>query len=71
MAQRFERLREVIGRTGLSRSSIYRRATEGTFPKPVQLGPNTVAWVGAEVDQWMDEQVAASRGEGHQRDNAA
>lgn len=69
MAQRFERIREVMARTGMGRSSIYRRVAEGTFPRPINVGPNTVAWLESELDRWMDEQVAASRGEA--RDNAA
>ena len=35
---RFLRLPEVQGRTGLSRSTIYVRLSEGRFPRPVSLG---------------------------------
>ncbi len=38
--------------TGMGRSTIWRRAGEGTFPKPVKLGPRTTAWVAAEVESW-------------------
>ena len=35
--ERILRLRPVLERTGLSRSTLYRKVTEGAFPKPVQL----------------------------------
>ncbi|MFO1465888.1 MAG: AlpA family phage regulatory protein [Steroidobacteraceae bacterium] len=37
------RLPEVTARTGLSRSSVYRKMTEGSFPEPVVLGPLNAA----------------------------
>ena len=47
------RLPEVEKRTGLRRATIYRRAGEGTFPKPVSLGDRCVGWVDAEVQEWI------------------
>lgn len=47
------RLRDVIDKTGLSRSSIYRYISLNKFPKPVHLGENTVAWVEHEIDDWL------------------
>jgi predicted DNA-binding transcriptional regulator AlpA len=35
---RFLRLPEVESRVGLKRASIYRKMTEGVFPKPLVLG---------------------------------
>ena len=55
------RRRDVQTRTGLSRSTIYRRVTEGTFPKPVNLGGRTVGWIAAEIQDWLERQIAASR----------
>jgi prophage regulatory protein len=42
----------VEKKTGLSYPTIYRKMQAGTFPLPVQLGPNSVAWIEAEVDDW-------------------
>jgi predicted DNA-binding transcriptional regulator AlpA len=36
---RFWRLPEVERRTGLDRSTIYRGASAGTFPRPVPISP--------------------------------
>lgn len=53
---RFLRVREVLHRTGMSRSLLY--ATPN-FPNAVKIGPRAVAWVEAEVEQWIDERMAA------------
>jgi prophage regulatory protein len=55
------RLPQVKTRTGLSRSTIYLRASQGTFPKPVSLGGRAVGWVEEEVQSWLAERIAASR----------
>jgi hypothetical protein len=33
----------------------------GSFPKPVRIGSAAVRWIEAEVQQWIQEQVDASR----------
>ena len=50
---RLIRLKEVLGLTGLSRSTVYRKKRVGTFPESVQLGERVVAWWEAEVREWM------------------
>lgn len=53
------RLPEVKARTGLSRSEIYRRIQNSTFPANVKIGPRASAWVAEEIDQWIADQVTA------------
>lgn len=55
------RLPAVKGRTGLSRSTIYLKVTEGTFPKPIQLGARAVGWLESEITDWIQRRVAESR----------
>jgi prophage regulatory protein len=55
------RLPAVKVRTGLSRSTIYLRVSQGTFPKPVNLGARAVGWVEAEIQRWLDQQIESSR----------
>lgn len=43
------RLPDVKASTGLSRSTIYLRITQGVFPKPVSLGARAVGWPACEV----------------------
>ncbi len=53
---------EVQARTGLSRSTIYLRVSQGTFPKPIGLGERAVGWLENEIDNWLQSRVDASRG---------
>ena len=59
------RRKQVEARTGLSRSSLYLRMSEGTFPKPICLGEGptarAVGWPSNWIDQWIGERIAASR----------
>ncbi|WP_456417380.1 helix-turn-helix transcriptional regulator [Thiolapillus sp.] len=55
------RLPAVKSRTGLSRSTIYLRISEGSFPKPISLGGRAVGWIEAEVNDWLNQQIEASR----------
>jgi prophage regulatory protein len=51
------RLREVKQRTGLSRTTIYASEGKGKFPRRVVIGPRAVAWVEAEIDQWITDRI--------------
>jgi len=55
------RLPAVKASTGLSRSTIYLRIAEGTFPKPVSLGGRAVGWLEAEIQDWLQRRIEASR----------
>jgi prophage regulatory protein len=48
-------LDEVIERTGMSRSAIYRMVKAETFPKPTRFGTRKVRWVEREVDEWVSD----------------
>ena len=56
------RLKEVLARTGLGRSSVYKFIAEGVFPKPVSLGDRAVGWVEEEIDSWIKERIVARDG---------
>jgi prophage regulatory protein len=51
------RLKDVIEKTGLARSTIYKYMAEGTFPKPIPLGGRSVGWVGSEIHAWILDAV--------------
>jgi prophage regulatory protein len=61
MTNAFLRLPQVKARTGLSRSSIYQRAAEGTFPRPVHLGARAVGWVEADIEEWISQKIKETR----------
>lgn len=50
MSTRFIRLPAVMARTGLSRSAVCARASDGLFLHPVPLGLRTAAWPEHEVE---------------------
>ena len=62
LQHKFLRLPEVKQTTGLSKSTIYARISEGTFPKQIPLGPRLVVWVESDIQNWISEQVSAARG---------
>lgn len=67
MATQFEaarhllRIRDVMARTGLDRSAIYRKARVGEFPKPIKISERSSAWDSEAVDNWIAERIAASK----------
>ena len=61
MSRKILRLPIVLDRTGLSRSTVYQRVTEGKFPQPVSLGARAVGWIETEVEEWIARQIEASR----------
>ncbi len=57
MVNKILRLPTVKSLTGLSRSTIYIRISEGTFPKQIDLGSRAVGWVESEIMNWIDERI--------------
>lgn len=55
------RLRQVLARTGLARSTLYERVRLGEFPKPISLGPRSVGWIDSDVSGWIVGRIEASR----------
>lgn len=47
------RRKQVEAVTGLSRSTIYLRIKEKTFPPAVRLGPNSVGWRVGDIDAFL------------------
>jgi len=65
MATVILRLPAVKTRTGLSRSTIYLRISEDIFPRPISLGGRAVGWIESEIDEWLEQQIEASRKAAH------
>jgi len=56
------RRKQVESRTGLSRSTIYARIAEGSFPRPVNLGGGrAVGWLESEINEWVQARIEQSR----------
>ena len=54
------RLREVLARCGLSRSTLYRQMGEGAFPRPLRVGVRAVRWREAEIEDWLASRPRAT-----------
>ncbi|EEC8141964.1 TPA: helix-turn-helix transcriptional regulator [Escherichia coli] len=61
MSNNLLRLSDVMRRTGYGRAWIYRLINQGRFPKPVKIGPRSVAFIESEVDEWINQRIEASR----------
>ncbi len=49
---RILRIRTVLERTGLSRSTLYRRIEQGNFPKQIRISERCVGWRESAVEAW-------------------
>ena len=52
--------KQVQARTALSRSGIYQKMAEGTFPKSISLGPRAVGWLESSIDEWIQGRIELS-----------
>ncbi|EPK1678805.1 TPA: AlpA family transcriptional regulator [Raoultella ornithinolytica] len=56
------RLPEVQRRTGYSKAWLYRLMSQQRFPSPVKIGTRAIAFVESEIDEWINQRIAESRG---------
>ncbi|MDE1008874.1 MAG: AlpA family transcriptional regulator [Paraburkholderia fungorum] len=47
------RRKQVEQVVGLSRSTIYQRIKDGTFPKPIPLGGRLVGWRASDIELFL------------------
>jgi len=50
---RIIRLKAVLARTGLSRSTLYRKIGDGTFPRQIPISAHGAGWHESAVDRWV------------------
>lgn len=55
--ERILRMRTVLQRIGLSRSTVYRKMKEGTFPCQVRLSEHCSGWRESEINRWINDPV--------------
>jgi prophage regulatory protein len=51
--ERILRLESVLERTGLSRSTLYRKVNCGTFPRQLKISVRCAGWRESEVEEWL------------------
>jgi prophage regulatory protein len=52
---RILRLKAVAERTGLSRSTIYRKVQDASFPAQLRISENGIGWTESSIAQWMKD----------------
>jgi prophage regulatory protein len=60
-AARILRLNKVLDRTGLTRSTLYRKIERGTFPRQVRISERCVGWREQDVEDWLRNPMYYSR----------
>jgi len=68
MGERLMRLKEVLEIIPVSKRNFYYGMEEGRFPKPVRLGPRTVAWKASDIEKIIKEGVKQTHTEKTKQD---
>ncbi|WP_140919730.1 helix-turn-helix transcriptional regulator [Limnobaculum xujianqingii] len=63
LTQSLIRLHEVQRRTGYSKAWIYRLISQKRFPQSVKIGTRSIAFIESEINEWINQRIAESRGE--------
>ena len=50
---RILRIKTVLERTGLTRSTLYRKIERGTFPKQIRIADRCAGWRESAVNEWL------------------
>ena len=50
---RILRIANVLDMTGLSRSTLYRKVGDGSFPKQIQISAYCIGWRESSVAAWL------------------
>jgi prophage regulatory protein len=61
MTERLIRIRDVMERTGLSRTVLYRKIQHNDFPQPVRITIRCVGWLESEINAWVNQRIEGSR----------
>jgi prophage regulatory protein len=61
MSQKLLRMKDVMSRTGFSRSMIYQLIADGKFPQQIVITARCVCWNESEVNDWILQKIEAPR----------
>lgn len=56
---RILKMKEVLQKTGLGRTTMYKLIKSLDFPQAIPLGLRAVGWLESEVEAWIENKVAA------------
>ena len=60
MSSQVLKLKDVVAITSLSRSTIYRLASSGEFPRPIKLACHASGWLREDVENWLNVRKTVS-----------
>jgi len=55
------RMKDVIAKLGLSRSTIYNLINAGDFPPSFRLHKQSVGWLESDIDEWILKRMAENK----------
>ena len=53
------KLKEVLLKTSLGKTTVYALLKKSKFPKPIYLGVRSVGWIESEIDDWILQKICA------------
>jgi prophage regulatory protein len=61
---RILRIKPVLVRTGLCRSTLYRKIEQGSFPRQISISQRCVGWRESDVNAWLRNPMFYSADDG-------
>ena len=52
--KRLLRIKEVLARLSISKSSVWEGCRTGRLPQPIKIGPRTTVWKSEDIDAFID-----------------
>lgn len=62
-SDRIHRLPAVLRRTGLSRSTLYRKIQAGSFPPQIKIAERCAGWRESDLQRWLRNPLFYEHGE--------
>ena len=51
------RVKEVVKKTSVGKSTIWAWVKEGKFPKPIKLSDRISVWKESDIDAWIESKI--------------
>lgn len=58
IGNRILRQSEVMQKTGLSRTTLWRLEKQNKFPKKIQISERNIGWLSDDIDDWINNKRA-------------
>jgi len=59
-SDRIIRLKDVLIKTGLTRSTLYRKVASRTFPRQIAISTRCMGWRESDLNDWLKNPMAYS-----------